>query len=294
MNKKLLDFFHLQFIVVVLSFTAVLGKLINMSALYLVWWRLVIAILGLFVFLLFTNKKLLADKAQILKYLLIGVIVGLHWLCFFGAVKLSNISVTLVVMSSTTLFTGIIEPLLLKENFKPLQLLFGFIIIAGIALIFSFETNYKLGIIVALLAALSAALFTALNKKVTQGKNSGIASFYELTGGFITLSVVILFTINDLQELTPNKTDFIWLAILGVVCTSYAYTASVKVMRSLSAYVVSMSINMEPIYGIVLAYVFFAESENMTSHFYLGTAIVLVCILLYPIVSKKSKTNGKN
>lgn len=294
-NTRLIDFIHLQFIVVILSFTAVLGKLITLPANILVWWRLLFAIIGLLVYFAFTRTRIQVQRKKLIQYIGIGFIVGLHWLTFFGAIKLSNISVTLVVMSSSTLFTSFFEPLLLKEKYKPLQIVFGLLIILGIALIFSIEVRYAWGIACALASSALASLFTALNKKHTQGKNSAIASFYELIGGFFVVSLSLFFVSNSTNLLVlPTSINLIWLAILGFLCTSYAYTASVKVMRSLSAYIVSLSINMEPIYGIILAFLFFADTEQMSTGFYSGAAIVFASIIAYPLINHRIKLSYGN
>lgn len=287
MNREnIFDFLHLQVIVVILSFTAVIGKFITLPADALVWWRLIFAVIGLVFYAVVRRKSFRMKRQEVISYLLIGGVVSMHWLAFFGAIKLSNISVTLVVMSSTTLFTSLFEPLFLRQKFNLLQFIFGIVIILGISIIFTFELVYAWGILVALVSAILAALFTVLNKKYADKKRAEVVSCYELIGGWIVLTLfMLIFGSSELLWQIPQNMDLFWVIFLGVVCTSYAFSANVKVMRSLSAYVVSLSINMEPIYGIVLAYLFFAESEKMTYEFYIGTVIVLAAVISYPLIS---------
>ncbi len=285
--EKSRDLIHMHFIVVILGFTAILGKLINESAETIVFWRLLFASAGLATFIKIRKKNFALGTPNIVRFLSIGIVVAIHWICFFGAIKLSSVSVTLIVLSSTTLFTSILEPLFFSRKFEWIQLALAFLVIAGIALIFRFEFNYALGIWVGIISAILAALFTVLNKKYAKGFDPNVVSFYELFGGWITVMIYNLLFNRELPfSHLPSSPDLLWLAILGLLCTSYAYTASVKVMRSLSAYMVSLSVNMEPIYGILLGVLIFGESEQMTGGFYLGAILILASVFLYPFVKR--------
>ena len=293
--QKTKDLIHLHFIVLILGFTALLGKLITLPAETIVFWRLLFAVAGLIVVTIIKHKTLHVDKKRLLQYLGVGTIVAIHWITFFTAIKLSNISVTLVCLSSSTLFVSLLEPLFFRKKVSGLQFLLGLAIFIGIALIFKFESEYTDGIIIALFSSVLAALFTVLNKKILGGNDSTIISFYELLGGWCIVTIYLLFAqgIHELSQI-PDSQNLLWLAILGILCTSYAYTASVKVMRSLSAYLVVLTINMEPIYGIIIGLLIFKESEIMTTGFYFGALIILISVFIYPLIRKmqNNRTNG--
>lgn len=289
--SKTKDLVHLHFIVIILGITAILGKLISLSAESIVFWRLIFAVLGLSVYIIFKGKSWVLPIKQVFAFLGIGVVVAVHWLTFFAAIKLSNVSVTLVCLSSSTLFTSLFEPLFLKKRISALQFILGLAIIGGIYLIFRFEATYSLGIVVALISAILASLFTVLNKKVSVGYDATLVSVYELAGGLVILILYsLLFSQGRMLQELPVFQDFIWLFLLGVLCTSYAYTASVKVMRSLSAYLIVLTINMEPIYGILLGVILFGDSEFMTSGFYAGAILILATVFLYPVLLRWQKS----
>ena len=291
MNKGVLSsLLKLHFVVFIYGFTAILGKLISISALDLVWYRMLIASLGLSALFLFQRFSVRIPLKQVIKILAVGAVVAAHWICFFGAIKLSTVSVTLGTMASATLFTSLLEPLLLRRKLIPLEIIIGVIIIIGLYLIFRFETSYTNGILVALSSALLAALFTVLNKILIKEHTTRILTFYEMIGGFISISLYLLISGNYSSDFFKLPTaDIIYLLILGLVCTAFAFAIQVDVMKKLSAYVVALSINLEPVYGIILAFLFFRETEYMSGGFYLGTLIILVSVLGYPIVK-----NGKS
>jgi len=253
----------------------------------LVFWRMGIAALGL---LLIVNKKIFTVKLSVKDLAIIvgtGFIVALHWITFFHAIKISTVSLTLCCMASGTLFTAILEPLSEKKLPHWLEPLIGVVIIIGLVLIFNFEFEHKWGILTALLSALLASVFTVINKHLVARIPSGVISFYEMLAGFGVIAIVGLFlNSNFYSNIIPNTSDLIWLLILGLICTAIAFAISIEVMKHISAYTVALVINLEPVYGIVLALIIFGESEKMTSGFYLGAAIILLGIFGYPLVKK--------
>jgi len=292
MKKKFGNYIELHFIVVLLGFTAILGKLIQLSAPTLVWYRTMFAFIALLIWFIISRKKFILPLRQTLQLLGIGLIVGMHWIFFFHAIKVSNVSVTLGCLGSGTLFASLLEPLLFKRRIYWFEVILGLIIIAGLFLIFQFETRYVNGIIFSLIAFFLSSLFTVLNKKITFNFNQNVVGFYEMIGGFIGVTIYLFYNDNlNAKDLSFTLNDFIFLAVLAIVCSAYAFSAIVRIMKDISAYVVVLSINLEPIYGIILAFFIFGESEYMTLGFYLGTLILISSVFLYPLLEKRFKNN---
>jgi drug/metabolite transporter (DMT)-like permease len=275
----------LHLTVFVWGFTGILGALIAVSATYLVWYRVLIAFITLFLYFKFTKTDFKVSRHTFLKLFFTGAIVGAHWILFFQSIKSSTVSVALVCLSSLTLFTSLLEPLLKKQKISKLEILAGFIIICGIYIIFKFESRYTAGIICGLCSALCASLFSIINSQQVQNRPAPVISFYELIGAWTWISAFIFFTDGFTKaSMTLTYTDLTYLMILGTICTSVAYVAGVSVMKELSAFRVALVTNLEPVYGIILAFLFFGKKEEMTSGFYAGAVIILTTIFLYPFV----------
>ncbi|RZL14562.1 MAG: EamA family transporter [Pedobacter sp.] len=282
------DLFILHLTVVVWGFTGILGRLISIDAVHLVWYRVGIASLSLLIYFILTKKKLKVTPKQLIQYFLTGGVVAIHWILFFYAIKVSTVSVALVALSAATLFTSIIEPLVKKKKILIQDVIIGLVIISGIILIFKFESQYTLGIAAGLLSAVGSALFATINSTLVQKNDAKVIGFYELAGAFTWVCIYRLFDGSLLKEsLDLTVKDWFYLVILGTVCTALAYVAGVTVMRSLSAFRVALITNLEPVYGIVLAFIFFGSGEQMTNGFYIGTLLILSAIFLYPIYKKR-------
>ncbi|TLX74410.1 EamA family transporter [Labilibacter sediminis] len=278
----------MHFIVLIYGFTAILGKLIEMQAVQMVWYRMLFAATGLFIYLRIRKTNLLLPPKEIFELLGVGVVVALHWITFFHAIKISNISVTLGILSSGALFASILEPLFFKKKINLLEVSIGLCIVLGLYLIFSYELKHIDGIITALISTILATIFTILNKKYTVRNSPTLISFYEMCGGIFVISIYLLFSGEMNKEFfTPGISDIGYLLILGIVCTAFAFAMSVDVMKELSAYTVVLSVNMEPIYGIILAFFIFGDSELMSGGFYLGTIIILASVFVYPIIKSR-------
>lgn len=289
-KSPLLDHFKLHFVVLIYGFTAILGKLIALPATQLVWYRMLIAAVSFFLFLRFRKVSFRISMKEFLQLSGIGLVVAAHWITFFAAIKISNVSVTLGCLASSTLFTSFLEPLLSRKRVNPVEVFIGLIIIAGLYLIFRFETRYFAGIIVALVSAFLAGLFTVLNKKMVARHAASVISFYEMVSGFLGITIFLLLSGEFSRGIQlPSSSDIFYLLLLGVICTGYAFAIQVDVMNALSAYVVSLSINLEPVYGIILAFFFFGDSELMTGGFYIGTSIILSAVIGYPIFNRLSR-----
>jgi drug/metabolite transporter (DMT)-like permease len=287
-NDKLKNYLHLHLIVFIWGFTAVLGKLISLQALDLVWFRMLFALLIMVVYVLYTKESLKIPLKTFVGFMLSGVIIACHWFTFYEAIKSSNISVTLACLSTGAFFASLLEPIFYRRKIIWYELVFGLVVIAGLLVIFNVETQYKLGIFLALISAFLSALFSVINGKYAKEYNSNVIAIYELGGGLFFLTLYLFFS----NKLTPSfftisRNDFLWLLILSSICTAYAFSASVKVMKFLSPYTVMLTINLEPIYGTILAVIVFSEKEKMSPEFYIGALIILSTIIINGFLKKQ-------
>lgn len=275
----------LHLTVIVWGFTGIIGNLITVSSIHLVWYRCLIAFASLLLYLVFSRTHLAVSRKRLVQFLLTGGLVGLHWILFFQSIRLSTVSVTLVCLSSVTLFTSLLEPLFYKRRISLLEVLTGILVIVGIYLIFKFEGRYFNGIILGLIAAFVASFFSIFNSKLIKHSKAPIISFYEMLGAFVWITLYLLFA-NGLSAtaLRLQGHDLWFLLLLGTVCTSGAYVAAVAVMKELSAFRVALVSNLEPIYGIILAYVIFGQAEVMSLGFYFGALLILGAVFSYPLV----------
>ena len=293
-NDNFKSYLLLHVIVFIWGFTAILGALISLDALPLVWWRMSLAVFFILIYVFVKKIPLKIPKKTLLAFLFAGLVIALHWLTFFKAIKVSNVSITLACLSTGAFFTSILEPLLFGKKIVWYEVLFGLIVIAGLYIIFNVEVDYVYGIILALTSAFLSALFTVINAKFTKEYMPSVISFYELLGGVAFLSIYLLFSNGFSNDFfTLSLSDFGWLILLASICTAYAFIASVKVMKYLSPYTVMLTINLEPVYGIILAVLLFKDAESMSPMFYLGAAIILTTVVLNGIIKKRLKTETK-
>lgn len=287
LNKNLL---LLHITVFIWGFTAILGELITVSAYELVWYRMLIAAvsLGIYEKYLFKDRHII-DRKKALKLIGIGGIVALHWFFFYHSIKNSTISVALICLSSTALFTSFLSPIFNKSRkLSLIDLLTGLVIIAGIVLIFHFESGYTEGIIYGLICSFMAAMFTILNEIEVKGLAASTIGYYEMLGGFVFMSIYLFVTsFTTDYNFALSLSDSIYLIILGTICTALAYVFGVAVMKEISAYTVVLTTNLEPVYGIILAFLIFGKKELMTAGFYQGAFIILAAVFIYPFVKKR-------
>ena len=279
----------LHLTVIVWGFTAILGALISISATQLVWYRVLIAFITLYIYFKVSKTSFRVSRETFIKLFFTGAIVGAHWILFFQSIKSSTVSVALVCLSSLTLFTDILDTLLKREKISKLEIFIGFLIICGILIIFKFESQYTSGIIYGLLSALCASLFSIINSRLVKNRAAPVISFYELIGAWVWVSIFMLLTGGFKSNMKLNLSDLGYLLILGTICTSIAYVAGVAVMKELTAFRVALITNLEPVYGIILAFLFFGKREQMTAGFYGGAIIVLAAIFLYPVIKNRIK-----
>lgn len=285
-NRNLL-ILHLT--VIVWGFTGILGQLISISATHLVWYRVLIAFVSLYLYFKVTRTSLVVTRQKAIAFLMTGGLVGAHWVLFFESIKVSTVSVTLVCLSSVTLFTALLEPLFYKRKISVLEFLTGILIIFGIYLIFKFEGQYVKGIILGLLCAVAASLFSIVNSLLVKKSDATVISFYEMVGAWLWVSLFMLFTGGFTPEMQMKGYDGLYLMLLGTVCTAGAYVAAVAIMREISAFRVALASNLEPIYGILFAWIIFGQKEVMSIGFYVGALLILMAVFAYPLIKLRWK-----
>lgn len=281
-ESKAGNYFLLHFIVFIWGWTAILGKAIDLPALQLVWLRMPIALGGIFLLMVIRRQRLVTDLKSLGIYFSIGVIVAIHWLTFYGSVKASNVSVTLACFSTGSLFSAFIEPIFFKRKIRGYEIALGLMVVAALVMIFSVETQYAWGIILGVLAAFTSSLMGVFNAMlVRNGHNGAVVSLYEMTGGFIALSIYVL--LSPPWESGPfdmTTSDFWYLLLLGLACTSVPFLISMHVLKTISPYTVSLTLNLETLYGIIFAFFIYHEDKDLTLWFYIGSGIILSTIFL--------------
>ena len=275
-------FIQLHIAVFLAGFTAVLGRLITLNEGLLVWYRLLITVLVLALMLYVKKEFKKIGTKDIFRMAGVGGIIAFHWVTFYGSIKYGNISVALVCLSAAGFFSALIEPVLFKKKIVLAEVLLGLLAIAGIYIIFDFHPKFKLGIAYGILAALGAAVFPMLNKQLIKEFSPRTLTFYELFGGFIILSLLLPFYLKFTPNsyFIPTSTDFGWLIILAVICTVLCFDLQLKALRKISAFTSNLMYNLEPLYGIILAFIFFGEGKSFHKEFYIGVALILLAIVL--------------
>jgi drug/metabolite transporter (DMT)-like permease len=278
----------LHFIVFIWGFTGILGREISLPAIPLVGWRTLIASVSLLLFMAVRKIPFATSPQRIWRYAFVGALTAAHWIFFFGSIKASNVSTALAVISTTSFFVAFLSPFLLRTKFVKAELLLGVLVVAGLGLIFEFEPQYKLGIVLSLLAALLAAVFSTLNSRFILSDDPIRISFYELS--FAALFVALFQVVSPNEEhgfVMPDMYNFMLLLLLGVIATAFAFVQSVKVMKQLSAFTCALTINLEPVYAIAMALCIYGDSEHMRPEFYFGTLILLGTLLLHQFIQKR-------
>jgi drug/metabolite transporter (DMT)-like permease len=283
----------LNMAVLLMGFTGILGALIQVSATHLVWYRLAIGVISLLAYLVFTRTSLKIDCPALFKLFFTGGILAVFWLLFFESVKEATVSITLVCFSALTLFTAVLEPLFKRRKMSGLELGLGFIIMAGIYLIFKFENRYVWGTILGLASAFLCAFFNIANGKLVKQNEATVICFYEILSAWLWVSLYLLVTGGFNADMQLSPSDLFYITILGTLCTGLAYVANIWVMKELSAFQVALVTNLEPVYGILMAVFIFGSKEQMSGGFYTGASIILAAVFLYPVLKKKLKHGVK-
>ena len=290
MNPTKRAYLELHIAVLLFGLTAILGDLISLTALVLVWWRVLLACISLFFLIRMGADLKLIPRRLILQYMGIGILVALHWICFFGSIKLSNASICLVCMATTSFFTSILEPLFFRTKIKWYELMLGLLIVPGMVLVVNnIDASMMMGIVVGLMSALLASLFSILNKKLVDQAKPMSITFLELGSGWLFISCLLPFYFNEVptEHFWPIGNDWIYLLILALLCTTFAYVLALRALKFLSAFASNLTVNLEPVYGIILASLILNEHENLSNGFYLGCSIILLSVFSYPFLKKQ-------
>lgn len=285
------SYLHLHFLVLIWGFTAILGLLITIPPVEVVFYRVLIAAFGLGILMYINKLPFGIGRTEILKLLLTGSLIAGHWILFFSSARVSNASVCLAGMATTSFWTSFLEPLVLKQKIKWYEVFLGLIVIVGLYIIFHFEFDHALGLLLALISAFLAALFTVINARFAPVYHHHTITFYEMVGACASIVLFFPFYKEFLAEghqlnLGLSYSDLIYILILAIVCTVYAYSASIEIMKRISAFSVNLTVNLEPVYGIILAVLIFGDKEKMNLGFYYGAAIILLSVLAHPILNK--------
>jgi drug/metabolite transporter (DMT)-like permease len=278
-------FFQLHIAVLLAGLTGILGKLISLNEGLLVWYRLFITAISLWLLAAIRRQDIRIDRRDLWRIVGIGGIAALHWVFFYGSIKYSNVSVALLCFSAIGFFTAIIEPLVLRHRLDVVELLLGLVVIVGICFIFRVDPHYKTGIVIGLISSLLASLFPVLNKRILRRVKPETVTLYELTGGWAVLSILmpLYLRLFPAPTLLPGLADLGWLLVLSWACTVLAFNLGLLALQKISAFTVSLSYNLEPVYGIFLAFVVFREDKFFNGGFYVGLAIILASIVLQTI-----------
>lgn len=284
-------FLHLHFVVLIWGFTAILGLLISLPVVETVFYRTLMASLALGVLLMARHRNFRLGSSRIFQILGTGGLIAAHWILFFGAARVANASVCLAGMATCSLWTSLLDPLMSKRKIQLYEVILGLMVIVGLYVIFRFEFDHALGLIMAIISALLASVFTIINSRFTRNHNPYMITFYEMMGACVSIVLFFPFYVqwmsgDGMLHLLPQFSDWFYLLILAMVCTVYAYSASVELMKHITAFAMNLTTNMEPVYGIVLAVLFFGEQEKMTLEFYVGTGIIVLSVLAYPVITR--------
>ena len=285
-RTRALAILHLT--VFIWGFTGILGNEISLSADQLVWWRTMVAAVAMAVWALVSKKSLRASGREILAYAGVGLLTAAHWMCFFGSIKVSNVSTALAVVSTTSFFVALVAPFIRRSKFEWIELSLGVIVVVGLVIIFNFEPDKTWGIILSLSAALLAAIFSSLNSVLVKTYPPTRIAFYEMFFGMCAVSIYLIFTGRMSTEMFAlDSKDVVLILILGIVATAFAYIVSIDVMKVLSPFTCALTINLEPLYTIVFALWMYGEREYMSPQFYLGSVLILSTLFIEAFYRKK-------
>lgn len=292
MSSTIKAFLQLHTAVFLAGFTGILGRLIVINEGWLVWYRMLIAFLLLLLFAFIGKQSLRIERKHLFQCLLIGLLIGFHWLLFYGSVKYGNVSVAVVCFAATGSFTALLEPILFKRTFNWVELLLGLLVLLGIYLIFQLDQQYQTAVILGVASAFFSALFPIFNKRMIEKVKAPVLTFYELAGGWVLLSLVLpfYFQLSPASYNFPTSSDWFWLLILAFFCTVVAFQLSVNALKVISPFTANLSYNLEPLYGMALAFFLFHEQKELNTGFYAGVALILLSVIIQTfIVYRKHK-----
>ena len=280
MKKALLQ---LHTAVFLWGFTGVLGRTITLNSTMLVWWRMLITAVSLWILYLLQGKAKKINWKAGLMISLIGTILALHWVCFYASIKLANVTIALTCLSTTALIAALVEPLIVKKKFDAVEIFLGLFAIAGILIIYNTHIQFSIGIIVGLAAALFTVLVSVLNKRIVDNYQPEQITLYQLSGGFVGLTILMpLFQTFFPEEWSvPGTWDWLWLIVLSWICTILTFFLYIRALKKVSAFTINMTLTLEPIYGIILAFILYKENKEVSRWFYIGFALIAVAVIFH-------------
>lgn len=286
------DYLKLHFLVFLWGFTAVLGKLVSIPSVEMVFYRTLLAAVGMAALIIMMRGTFAANRSDLIKILLTGIIVAIHWLTFFASGRIANPSTSLVGFATCSFWAAILEPLAKRKQIQPLEIGLGLIVIVGLYIIFAGNFQYPLGLVLGIISGLTAAMFSVINSKLVVRVNSYTITFYEMLSACVFILICLPLYKNYLAEdgllhLVPLWQDWIYIAIMAWACSVYAYSAAINLTKKLSVFFIQLALNLEPVYGITLALIVFGQKEVMGLNFYIGTIIILSAVALYPILKRR-------
>jgi drug/metabolite transporter (DMT)-like permease len=284
------DYLHLHFLVFLLGFTAVLGKLISIPSVEMVFYRTLLAAAGMALVILIFKKSFSISLPLLVKVSAASIIVAIHWVAFFASGKISNPSTSLVGFATCSFWAAILEPLIKRKKIAGIEIALGVVVLVGLGIILAFDFKHPMGLLLGVISGLTAAWFSIINSTLVHQVNAYAITFYEMLG---TCLLVLLFmplyvqlpTVEKLS-LQPTTSDWFYITVMALVCSVYAFSASINLSRKISVFTIQLALNLEPLYGIVLALLIFGQEEVMNWQFYLGTAIVLSAVIIYPMLKR--------
>jgi len=292
------DYLQLHFLVFLWGFTAVLGKLVSIPSVEMVFYRTLLAAAGAGVLILMTRGTFAVSKSDLIKILLTGIIVAVHWLTFFGSGRISNPSTSLVGFATCSFWAALFEPLAKRKKIQILEIGLGLVVIIGLYIIFTGDFQYPLGLFLGIISGLTAALFSVINSRLVVRVSANTITFYEMAGACLIIFLFFPFYQNTWADdgqlnLVPLWSDWIYIAIMAWACSVYAYSAAITLTKKLSVFFIQLALNLEPVYGIALALIVFGNKEIMGWNFYAGTLIIISAVVIYPILKKRTETQFK-
>ncbi|HEX2682915.1 MAG TPA: EamA family transporter [Ferruginibacter sp.] len=287
--KKALIQLHIA--VFLAGFTAILGVLIKLNEGLLVWFRLLITVATLALILIYRKQLQKIPGKDLLKIFGVGTIVAIHWVTFYASIKYANASVALVCFSATGFFTAFFEPLILNRRISILEVCLGLLAIAGIYIIFDFHPQYKMGVIFGIISAMGSALFPIFNKRLLLVYSPRVLTFYELGGGLLALTVLVPFYLMQFPAAyyLPTTTDWLWLLVLAWLCTVLSFDLQLQALKKISAFTANLTYNLEPVYGIILAFIFLKENKDLHREFYLGVLLILLAVVVQMLLIYRNR-----
>ena len=265
------------------GFTGVLGRAISLDSVWLVWYRLLITVISLWVLYFFLKKIRSISLPSALTIGGIGFILVLHWICFYASIKYANVTIALTCLSTTALLSSLLEPLILRKRFDAFEIILGLFAIAGIVIIYNTHVQFSVGIVIGLLSAVLTVLASVLNKKIIDRYQPEQITLYQLTGGFLGLTVLLplVYFFFPSNQLLPTNMDWLWLFILSWVCTIFTFFLYIRCLKKLSAFTLNLTLTLEPVYGIFLAFLIYKENKLLSNWFYLGFALIAIAVVFH-------------